>query len=74
MLASLPEAAKAEQEAARLQASGIDVRILEAQRADGGITYRVVSGQYATKADAAADIRALRARRGLKSAWVTQAQ
>lgn len=74
VLASLPEAHRAEQEAARLRASGIDVRIVEAQRADGAVTYRVVSGLYATKVDAAGDIRTLRARRGLKSAWVTPAQ
>lgn len=74
VLASLPEADKAEQEAARLRASGIDVRIVEAQRADGAVTYRVVSGLYANKVDAAADIRTLRARRGLRSAWVTQTQ
>lgn len=74
VLASLPEASRAEQEAARLRASGIDVRVIETQRADGSLTYRIVSGRYATKADAAGDIRALRARRGLKSAWVTQAQ
>lgn len=74
VLASLPEAARAEQEAQRLRAAGIDARVIEAQRGDGGTTYRIVSGRYASKDAAAPEIRALRARRGLAGAWVAPLQ
>lgn len=70
VLASLPEEAAAESEAARLRAAGLEARVMKVARAEGGLTYRVVSGQYASKGDAVPDIQAIRARRGLRAAWV----
>lgn len=70
VLASLPELARARQEAERLDAIGIDTQVIEATRDDGTPTYRIVTGRYETKADAAIDIRKIRSRRGLATAWV----
>ncbi|MFP5304842.1 MAG: SPOR domain-containing protein [Gammaproteobacteria bacterium] len=70
VLASLPELARARQEAERLDAIGIDTQVIEAARDDGTPTYRIVTGRYDTKADAAVDIRRIRSRRGLATAWV----
>ncbi|MES0873911.1 SPOR domain-containing protein [Sinimarinibacterium sp. HSW-8] len=72
VLASLPERVRAESEAARLRRLGLDTRVVEARRNDGAITWRVVSGRYATKAQAAADIAAIRNRRGLAGAWIAR--
>ncbi len=70
VLASLPDASRAEQEARRLRAIAADARVVAAPRDGGSITYRVVSGHYASKAAAAADLRVLRAQHGLARAWI----
>ncbi len=72
VLASLPERDRADSEAARLRGLGLDATVIAAARDDGTTTWRVVSGSYPQKADAAADIAAIRKRRGLSGAWVTQ--
>ncbi|MFA5939554.1 MAG: SPOR domain-containing protein [Sinimarinibacterium sp.] len=74
VLASLPEEAAAEKEAARLRAAGLDARLMKVARDEGGLTYRVVSGQYPSKSDAAPAIQAIRARRGLRAAWIAPLQ
>ncbi|MEQ1440360.1 SPOR domain-containing protein [Fontimonas sp. SYSU GA230001] len=70
VLASLPDADAAEQEAARLRGVGLAARVVESRRADGNPTYRVITGRYASKSEAAPDIQAIRTRRGLRNAWV----
>lgn len=72
VLASFPDEAVAQQEAARLHGTGLDTEVMRAGRPDGSATFRVVSGRYATKADVEPDISAIRKRRGLRSAWVVQ--
>lgn len=70
VLASFPERATAESEAERLRTTGIDAAVAAAQRKDGSTTWRIVSGRYASKADAIGDLREIRGRRGLASAWL----
>jgi cell division septation protein DedD len=72
VLASVPEESAARREAERLRASGLDTRVVEATRGDGGRTWRVVAGRYADKAAAAEDIASIRKRRGLARAWIAQ--
>jgi cell division septation protein DedD len=72
VLASVPERERAEREAERLRKLGLETRVVEASRTGGTMTWRVVSGSYVEKGDAAADIAAIRARRGLSRAWLTQ--
>lgn len=74
VLASVPAEAAAEREATRLRKAGLDARVLASARADGSATYRVISGQYASKIDAVPDLRAIRARHGLRAAWVAPLQ
>lgn len=73
VLASLPDVARAEQEAARLRRNGFDTRVLEATRSNGQRAYRVVSGLYASKAGAERELATARSQRGLAGAWVTPA-
>jgi hypothetical protein len=70
VLASVPDEDAARRESERLRADGLDTRVVEATRGNGGRTWRVVAGAYASKAEAAADIAAVRQRRGLAKAWI----
>ena len=45
-------------------------RAIETLRADGSPTYRVISGRYASKGEATPHVRAIRAKHGLRAAWV----
>ncbi|HEY1077986.1 MAG TPA: SPOR domain-containing protein [Fontimonas sp.] len=71
VLASVPDPARAEQEATRLRKTGLMTQVVESARGDAK-TWRVVSGNYADKQRAQADLREVRRRKGLASAWLTQ--
>jgi len=71
VLASVANAERASEEAARLRKTGIDAQVIEAQR-NGAKTWRIVSGAYPGKQNAQADLRDIRKRRGLGDAWLTQ--
>ncbi|MDP9142317.1 MAG: FecR family protein [Pseudomonadota bacterium] len=71
VLASVANAARANEEAARLRKTGIDAQVIESQ-SNGARTWRIVSGAYPGKQNAQADLRDIRKRRGLGEAWLTQ--
>ncbi len=71
VLASVANADRANEEAARLRKTGIDAQVIESQR-NGAKTWRVVSGAYPGRQNAQADLRDIRKRRGLGDAWLTQ--
>ncbi len=71
VLASVADAGRANEEAARLRKTGLDAQVIESQR-NGTRTWRVVSGAYPSKQNAQADLRNIRKRRGLGDAWLTQ--
>ncbi len=70
VLASLPERARAETEAARLRQLELDTEVVAMPLASGKIVYRVIAGQYATKQQASNERDRIRGLRGLGAAWV----
>ncbi|MDD3761714.1 MAG: SPOR domain-containing protein [Nevskiales bacterium] len=70
VLASLPERARAETEAARLRQLELDTEVVAMPLASGKIVYRVIAGRYATKQQASNERDRIRGLRGLGAAWV----
>ncbi len=69
VLGSVSDAQRAAAEAERFSADGLQARVVPA-KVSGGTTYRIISGQFATKDAANAMLPSVRARRGLQGAWI----
>jgi hypothetical protein len=70
VLGSVSDAQRATAEAERFSANGLQARVVAARLGSGGTTYRIVSGQFATKDAADAALPDVRARSGLQGAWI----
>jgi len=70
VLGSVSDAQRAAAEAERFSADGLQARVVAAKLGSGGTTYRIVSGQFATKDAANSALPGVRARRGLQGAWI----
>ncbi len=73
VLASVPDQARADQEAARLRKTGLSTQVIQSS-SGGSKTWRVVSGTYPNKQNAQTDLREVRKRKGLGKAWLAQLQ